>query len=170
MNWVDAIIIIVALISAYIGYKQGLIRTVFSFIGLIVGVVLAGQWSDSLANLLSSDRAQWAYIVAFAIILIVVLVAANLAGAVLKGFIKFMMLGWLDSLGGIVLGLLVGAIAVAAILTSVGLWAHYVPGTVESTSAKAIGGSALANLLIDNFGLVLGLLPGEFDAVKEFFA
>jgi uncharacterized membrane protein required for colicin V production len=170
MNWVDAIIIVIALISAYIGYKQGLIRTVFSFIGLIVGVVLAGQWSDSLADLLSSDRAQWAYIVAFAIILIVVLVAANLAGAVLKGFIKFIMLGWLDSLGGIVLGLLVGAIAVAAILTSVGLWAHYVPGAVESTSAKAIGGSALANLLIDNFGLVLGLLPGEFDAVKEFFA
>ncbi len=170
MNWVDAIIIFIALISAYIGYKQGLIRTVFSFIGLIVGVVLAGQWSDSLADLLSSDRAQWAYIVAFAIILIVVLVAANLAGAVLKGFIKFIMLGWLDSLGGIVLGLLVGAIAVAAILTSVGLWAHYVPGGVESTSAKAIGSSALANLLIDNFGLVLGLLPGEFDAVKEFFA
>lgn len=80
------------------------------------------------------------------------------------------MLGWLDSLGGIVLGLLVGAMAVAAILTSVGLWVHYAPGGVESTSAKAIGDSALANLLIDNFGLVLGLLPGEFDAVKEFFA
>jgi len=172
MNWVDAIIIIVALISAYMGYKQGLIRTIFSFIGLIVGIVLAGQWSGSLANLFSSDKAQWAYIVAFAIILIVVLVAANLAGAVSKRFINFIMLGWLDSLGGMILGLLVGAIAMAAILTSVGLWAHahYVTGGNESTLAKAIGDSALANLLIDNFGLVLGLLPGEFDAVKEFFA
>ncbi len=58
MNWVDAIIIIVALISAYIGYKQGLIRTILSFIGLIVGIVLAGQWSDSVADLFSPDRAQ----------------------------------------------------------------------------------------------------------------
>ena len=170
MNWVDAAIIIVALISAYIGYKQGLVRTVFGFIGLIVGITLAGQWSDSLADLLSSDKVQWAYVVAFAIILIVVLVAANLAGAVLKGFIRFMMLGWLDSLGGIVLGLFVGAIAVAAIFTSVGLWAHYMDGEVESTLAEAIGDSALANLLINNFGLVLVLLPGEFDDVKRFFA
>ena len=170
MNWVDIVIIIIALIGAYVGWKHGLIRTAFSIVGLLVGVVLAGQWSDSLADKLSPAGAQWAYIVAFAIILIVVLIAANVAGAILQRFIKLIFMGWLDSLGGIVLGLCIGALLVAAILSSVGLWAHYVPGEFESGLAGAIGDSALAKLLVDKFGLLLGLLPGEFDAVRDFFA
>lgn len=36
MNWVDGVIIFVALIGVVIGWKQGLIRTVFSFVGLIL--------------------------------------------------------------------------------------------------------------------------------------
>ena len=168
MNWVDIIIILVALLGAYIGWKQGLIRTVFTAIGLIVGIALAGQWSDSLADKFSSSGEQWAYILAFTIIVIIVLIIANILGAILKRFIKIIMLGWLDSIGGIVLGFCVGALVVAAILTSLGPWAENA-GKIVSELTDAIGDSTLAELLIDNFGLVLGLLPGEFDAVKEFF-
>ena len=57
MNWVDAIIIVIALIGAYLGYKNGLIRAVFSIVGLVVGVVVAGQWSDSLADKFSPGGA-----------------------------------------------------------------------------------------------------------------
>ncbi len=176
MNWVDIVIIVIALLGAYKGLKQGLIRTVFTAIGLIVGIALAGQWSDSLADKLSSGEAQWAYITAFAIIVIVVLITANIIGAILKRFIKIIMIGWLDSLGGTVLGFCVGALLAAAILASLGSWAHneamnnkVIGFEIESELTEAIGDSSLAELLIDNFGLVLGLLPGEFDAVKGFF-
>ena len=168
MNWVDVVIIVLALIGAYVGWKQGLIRTLFSVVGLIVGVVLAGQWSDSLADKLSPGGAQWASIVAFALIVIVVLIVANIIGGIVKRFIKFMMMGWLDLLGGIVLGLCVGALMIAAILTIVAKTEFGIAGT--GGAEEAIQESRLAELLMENFGLLLGLLPGEFDFVRDFFA
>lgn len=167
MSWVDIVIIIGALIGAITGYKQGLVLSVFSFIGLVVGVAIAGAASDSLAEKLSSSGALWAYIVAFAIILIIVMVLANILGHVVKGLIKVMMLGWLDSLGGALLGLFVGGLVIAAIFIAIGKWAA---GEMGPTSVgTAIGESALANFLIDEFRFLLGLLPHRFDTVRELF-
>jgi membrane protein required for colicin V production len=173
MNWwLDIVIIVIAVIRAYIGWNQGFIRAAFSIVGLIVGILLAGQLADDLAETLGG--AQWAYFVAFAIILIGVLVIADIIGGILKKFTRLVMLGWLDSLGGMILGLMIGALVVAAILTAAGAWAYLLPEheIVESAKqgmSKAIGDSVLAELLIDKFRLVLSLLPGKFDAVREFF-
>jgi len=172
MNWLDIVIIIVAVICAYIGFRQGIITAAFTVIGLIIGIVLAGQLADDLGETISGG--QWAYFLAFAFILIVVLVIANIAGGILKKINRFVMMGWLDSLGGMVIGFLIGAFAVAAILAAAGAWADSLPQHEIIESAKegmsrAIGGSAIAELLIDKFRLVLGLLPGKFDAVREFF-
>lgn len=173
MNWLDILIIVIAVIGAYIGWKQGLIRAAFSIVGLIIGIVLAGQWADSLAEALGG--AQWAYFVAFAIILIAVLIIANIIGGILKQFTKVVMMDWLDSsFGGMVLGFLIGAFTIAAILSSAGAWAdslpqHEIAESLKQGMSQAIGESALAELLIDKFRLVLGLLPDKFDAIHKFF-
>jgi membrane protein required for colicin V production len=167
MSWVDIVIIVGALIGAIAGYKQGLVLSIFSFLGLIVGVAIAGAASDSLADKLSSSGALWAYVVSFAIILIIVMVLFNILGHVVKGFIKLIMLGWLDSLGGAILGLFVGSLLMTAIFIAVGKWAAGEPGTTGV--GTAIGDSALAHFLIDSFRLLLGLLPGRFDAVGKLF-
>ncbi len=169
MNWLDIVIIVIALIGAYIGMKHGLIRTLFTVFGVIIGIVLAGQWQESIAKKLSSSGEQWAYILAFAAILVIVVVIANIAGKILSGVIKIIMLGSLDTLGGLVLGFLAGALIVAAILASLGSWAATAPLGVGAGLTGAIGDSALAKLLIDKFGLLLSLLPGKFDSVKVFF-
>ena len=51
-------------------------------------------------------------------------------------------------------------VAVAAILA---VWVKYVGagGTIE--------GSFMAGFFLDSFPIVLGLLPKEFDSVREFF-
>jgi membrane protein required for colicin V production len=69
------------------------------------------------------------------------------------------MLGWLDHLIGGILGLITSAITWGAILA---LW-------VKFFSADAVSGSALAKILLQNFPLVLALLPSDFDSVKNFF-
>lgn len=167
MSWVDIVIIAGAVIGAIAGFKQGLVLSIFSFLGLIVGVAIAGAASDSLADKLSSSGALWAYVVSFALILIIVMVIFNILGHVVKGFIKLIMLGWLDSLGGALLGLFVGGLVVAAIFIAVGKWAAGEPGT--TSVGTAIGDSALAHFLIDSFRLLLGLLPHRFDAVRNLF-
>lgn len=165
MNWVDAVIIIVALLAAFAGFRQGLILTVFSFLGLIAGVAVAGWASGPLADKISPDAA-WAYVLVFIIILLIVLFLFNLVGTILKQFIKLIMLGWVDSLGGALLGLFVGALLAAAIFIAVGKWS----ATVGAIGIQdAIGESALAELLMDSFRLLLLLLPERFQVVKDFF-
>ena len=167
MTWVDGVIIVGAVIGAIAGFKQGLVLSIFSFLGLIVGVALAGAASDSLADRLSASGALWAYVVSFAIILIIVLVIFNILGHIVKGFIKLIMMGWLDSLGGALLGLFAGGLMVAAIFIAVGKWAAGEPDT--TSVGTAIGDSALAHFLIDSFRLLLAILPGRFDAVNKLF-
>ena len=167
MNWVDVVIIVVILLGAYMGYRHGLIRTVFTFAGLLAGLAIAGQFSDNLADKLSPSGAQWASLLSFMLILVVVIVAANLIGKVAKMFFKLMLMGWLDGIGGIALGVIVGAFAIAGVLTIVLQWQMDQPGL--SSIKDAIGDSSLAKILIDNFRLVLALLPDKYSDVKNVF-
>jgi membrane protein required for colicin V production len=161
MNWLDIVIIIGLLIALFSGFREGLIKILFTLAGGIIGVVLAGHYSDGLAAKLSfiSDH-NIAGIVAFIIIILATLIVATILGIIVKKVVHAVLLGWVDKLGGAVIGLLAGAIFIGAVLA---MWLKY------AESVDAIGGSALANFLLDKFGIVLGLLPSEFDVIHQFF-
>jgi hypothetical protein len=91
----------------------------------------------------------------------------SILGHIVKGFIKLIMLGWVDSVGGALVGLFIGGLMIAAIFTAIGKWATEEPG--KTSVGTAIGNSALAHFLIDTFRLLLGILPGRFDAVTGLF-
>jgi membrane protein required for colicin V production len=120
MNWVDIVIIIYLALSIISGFAQGLIRTLLSIIGLIIGIILAAHFYKQLGNILTfiSNR-DVANIIAFIIILLVIMGIAALIAHLLRSLIKAIMLGWIDRLGGAVLGLILGALSVSAILAIV---------------------------------------------------
>jgi membrane protein required for colicin V production len=161
MNWLDIIIIIILIIPILIGLKIGIIKAFLSLAGIVVGVILAGRFSGSLAGVLPfiSDPG-WAKVAAFAIILIVVMVIAAVLAAVIKWFASAFLLGWVNRLGGAVFGFVVGAIFCGALLT---MWVKFlgIGGTVSD--------SALAKILLDGFPVVLALLPADFDSIRSFF-
>ncbi|MBN1644143.1 MAG: CvpA family protein, partial [Dehalococcoidales bacterium] len=64
-----------------------------------------------------------------------------------------------DRLGGGILGLILGALSVSAILAIV----------AKFTDSTLITGSALASFFLDKFPFIMGLLPKEFDVIKNFF-
>jgi membrane protein required for colicin V production len=160
MNWLDIVILVVLAIAAFTGLKVGIIKVLFTVVGIIVGVVLAGRFSDDLAGVLTFIDPDWAKIAAFAIILVVVLIISGILAAILGKLISLVLLGWINRLGGAVLGVVVGALFCAAVLS---MWVHYLGG------GDTVAGSALANFLLDKFPIVLGLLPSEFDSVRDFF-
>ena len=161
MNWLDIVILVFLAIAAITGLKVGIIKVLFTVVGVIVGVILAGRFSDSLAGVLTFiDNPGWAKTAAFAIILIAVLVIAGALAALLSSIISAVLLGWVNRLGGAVLGFLVSAVFCAAILT---MWVNYIG------ISSAVTDSTLARFLLDRFPLVLGLLPSEFDSVRSFF-
>ena len=160
MNWLDIVIIVVIAISVFNGLRTGLIKMLFSVAGIIVGIILAGRFADDFAGVLTFIPDDWSKIAAFAIILIAVMVVAWILGTVLSKLISLVLLGWVNRIAGAVLGLFVGAFFMGAILS---IWVNYLgPG-------DAVAGSALANFLLDKFPIALGLLPSEFDPVRNFF-
>lgn len=160
MNWLDIIIIIALIIPIFTGLRMGIIKAALSLAGLIVGIVLASNFYQELGGVLNfiADE-KIANIVAFILILAVVMVIANVAAALLKYTAKAILLGWVDRLGGAVFGLLIGAIFMGAILAII----------VKFFGTGLVTESLLAGILLDKFPLVLGLLPSEFDVVRDFF-
>lgn len=161
MNWIDIVILAVLIACTICGIAIGLIKSIFSLAGLILGVILAGQFYVSFASVLSFLPGDIApRIAAFIIIFLAVMLIATLLGILLTKLISAVMLGWINRLGGAVIGTLLGAIFVAAILA---IWVKVVgPGNILVTSK-------LAPILLDKLPLILGLLPSDFKSIRDFF-
>ncbi len=161
MNWLDIIIASVLVINLFTGLRTGLVRMVISFAGLILGVFLAGRYYAALAGRLTFIPSEKASdVVAYVIILVAVLAAAAIVSWIVGKVISATPLGWLDHVGGAVVGLITAGIFVGAILA---IWTKYAGG------GDIVSGSLLGRFLLDRFPLVLALLPGEFDTVRSFF-
>lgn len=161
MNWLDIVIIVMVAIPTFIGLSRGLVKAVLSFAGVIVGVILAGQYHAALgAQLTFISQPNAANITGFIIILIGVMIVSAIIASLLKWIVSASMLGWVNQLGGAVFGFLMGAIFSSALIT---IWAKFLG--VPSQLAD----STLAPLLLGRFPMILALLPGEFDAVRSFF-
>jgi membrane protein required for colicin V production len=165
MNWLDIVIIVAMVVAVFGGLKNGLIKGVVTLAGLILGIVLAGRYYQTLGALLPASWGGAADIVGFVIILAVVMLIAMVIAFLLRNLLKAIMLGWLDRLGGAVFGLLLAAFSWGALLAVLSQYA----GALGSFG-DIITGSALAEFLLGVFPFILGLLPAEFDVVTGFFA
>jgi membrane protein required for colicin V production len=162
MNWLDIVIIVIAGLFAMMGLWKGAIRAAFGIAGLIGGIVLAGRYYQTLALLLSPGGATWAKIAAYAIILIVILIVASVIGWIVAKLVHITLLGWVDRLLGFIFGAAVGCMLCVAALAIV---SKYLPGT-EGTIAQ----STVARFLMQQFPLLLALLPKEFDFIRDLFS
>ncbi len=161
MNWLDIVILVVLVGGTIMGLRVGLIKAALSLAGGIGGVMLAGRFYIPLADRFSSVlQTGVAKVVAFALILIVVMLIAALLAKLLQGITSATMLGWIDHLGGGVLGLVLGALLAGALLA---IWTRFFG------ISEAIRQSTISVLLLDRLPVVLALLPKEFGALRSFF-
>ena len=161
MNWLDIVIIVILAISTLIGLRSGIIKAVLSLAGLIIGIILAGRYYIPLSEQLTFlSQAALAKIIAFAIILIGIMIIAGVLAKLLKWTISAMMLAWVNHVGGAVLGLVLGAIFCGILLAT---WVKFFGIT------EVISESYLVPILLSRLPIVLALLPDEFDAVRSFF-
>ncbi len=161
MNWLDIIVLVIVAIATFTGLRIGVIKAALSLLGLLAGIILAGRYYASLAERLTFiPQDNIANGVAFAIILIGVMVIASVLASLLRWAVSAVMLGWVNHLGGAVFGLILGAILCGALLT---LWINFLG------APEIIRQSSLAVILLDRFPAVIALLPEEFDAIRSFF-
>ncbi len=161
MSLLDIAIIVIIGIAAFTGLKIGIIKAVLTLAGVIVGVILAGRFYVVLAEQLTFiSQDTLARVVAFAIILVGVILVASIIAGVIKWLASIVLLGWVNRLGGALLGLIMGGIFCSALLA---IWTKFLG------ISDLIAESALADFLLDYFPMVLALLPEEFDSVRSFF-
>lgn len=150
-------------VSAFRGFKRGLIREAMAFLGLALGLVLAGQWYPYVADALKPliGRSRVADALSFLLVLSAVLLCSTVITVVLQRVARFLLAGWLDRLGGAALGAGQGAVVVALVLLL--LLKYPIMGW-----DAAVRDSQMAMRLVEGLRSAGGYLPRELAAVAAF--
>lgn len=162
MNWLDISIIVVMGIAGFMGYRIGAIKGFLSIIGIIFGVVLAGQIGETVGQKMTFiDDPGGATFAGYAVVFGAVFIGSLIAVNVLRKVLDSILLGWVDNLGGAVLGIGASAIVWTGGIAAAGSFpVGFLNDTVEE--------SLLAPELADKVPFVLDLLPEEYSDVLSF--
>jgi membrane protein required for colicin V production len=109
-------------------FLRGLVRELFSLLGLIAGVLLAAWNYDRVASPLGAfiSNPAAANVTAFLLIAVGIMVAATVVGRLVHTTAHAIGLGFFNRLGGAAFGLLRGCLIGVAILTAI---SAFLPGT-----------------------------------------
>lgn len=120
MYWMDIIALIIMIWFVFKDYSSGLIVSLFRFLGLLLGIILSVKYgyfiTEFLINKLSVNEGISQFI-GYLIVFIIVLIIVQIIGNLLKSTMNIILLGWLDKVGGAILGF-----AKASILISILFW------------------------------------------------
>ncbi len=141
MNWVDVLIVAIAIVAAIGGWFQGAIRQVLGWIGLIAGFYVGIAIAPSLSTKIT--HSSWRPILAMVIVGVAAYAGhflGHLLGASIRRTVKMVKLGLVDSVAGVVVGV-VGA------LITVWIVAALLVATSWSAAASGIQGSSIIKTL-----------------------
>ncbi len=109
MNILDILILLCCVPAVFRGLSKGFIAQVAALVALVLGAWMSFHFSGAVAGWLRpviDISPALLQAIAFAVILIGVFLALTLAGKMLEGIVKIVMLGWLNKLLGVVFSLL----------------------------------------------------------------
>lgn len=154
MNAVDITILVLVILSAALGFRSGLIQSIFSLAGLIAGIAIASwhykAFAAELAPYFHSKGVDEA--IAYCVIAIAVMAGAGILGMLLKKLIHGVGLGWVDKLAGMAFGLLRGALLVTLCIVAL---AAFFPDT------RWLGDAQLAKYFLGTVHLTTQMTPQD---------
>lgn len=157
MNVLDIIILVCCVPAIIGGFSKGFVSQAISLVALVLGVWLSFKFSGVVGEWLGTyfdlpDTVM--HVIAFAVILILVILVLSLLGKALEAILKVVMLGWLDKLLGVVFGV-VKAFLFAGLLI---ILLDAVQGVLPVIPAETIDGSVFYHPVKDLADLVFPYL------------
>ena len=107
MNYIDIIILVVLAAFGFGGWRKGLITEAATLLGLGIGLYGAFHFSDFTANKLLEIveiNPKYLNVISFIVTFIVLAILVNILGRLISKVVKSINLGFIDRLGGLVLG------------------------------------------------------------------
>lgn len=119
MNIIDIIILCCCIPAVIHGVSKGFVSQAYSLLALVLGVWLSFKFAEIVGDYLSAFlevSPAMLHIIAFALILVVVMLLITLAGKAVTKVLKIVMLGWLDKLLGVVFALIKALLIVGLVV------------------------------------------------------
>lgn len=168
---IDLVFAVLLCLAVFKGYRKGLIVGLFSYLALVIGLAAAIKLSAVVAGKIGtivklSDK--WLPVVAFAVVLLGVVLLVKWLAKLLQFSVEKIMLGWANRLGGILLFVML-YIAVYSILLFYLSQLRLLPETTTSGSATFGFTERFGKRVIDTTGLLIPAFKNMFEQLEQFF-
>lgn len=166
MSWIDIVLVIILLWSAYQGFTKGFIITIASLAALFIGVFGAIKFSGYTANILSEKfemNPESLNLIAFAITFILIVIATHIVARLADKLVKAVALGFANRIAGVLFNLLKTALIISIILVileRIDEKTSFIPRSETEKSALYIPLHSLAPFIFP-------YLRSGYDKIKE---
>lgn len=113
MNYIDIIILVLLVVFGFGGWRKGLITEAATLLGLGAGLYGAFHFSDFTADKLVQYveiDPKYLNVISFVVTFIVLAILVNLLGRLVTKLVKTINLGFIDKIGGALVGLAKGVL------------------------------------------------------------
>jgi len=166
MSWIDIVLVIILLWSAYRGFTKGFIITIASLVALFIGIFGAIKFSGYTANILSEKfemNLESLNLIAFAITFILIVIATHIVARLADKLVKAVALGFANRIAGVLFNLLKTALIISIILVileRIDEKASFIPRSETDKSALYMPLRSLAPFIFP-------YLRSGYDKIKE---
>jgi membrane protein required for colicin V production len=167
LDWILGGVIILFLL---IGLYKGLVREVLGFISLLLGLFLAfnymGKLSGAILELIPSFPTWILPPISFLLIFSLVVLLGRLLAKTLTKILSWAMLGWLNRIGGALIGFFKGLILASLFAIVLGFFSGQITPLNEGIKKSKIYPLVL-NIAPFTFDVITGMLPSETSALDD---
>lgn len=103
---IDIVFLILMALAIYKGYQKGLILSIFSVLGYIIGLSAALKLSAVVAIYLQQKTSfglSWLPLISFALVFAATVILVKYCGKLISQTFKMILLGWVNQLAGMIL-------------------------------------------------------------------
>ncbi len=103
---IDTFYVIILIFAVIKGFSRGIVVAIFSYLAIIIGLAAAIKLSTAVAGWLKDSlhfTSAWLPFLAFALVMVIVFFVVKLAANMVQKAIAFLMMGWADRVGGVLL-------------------------------------------------------------------
>jgi len=167
----DILVMILLGMAIFKGYRSGFVVAVFSFLGVIIGLIAAVKFSALVAGWLKNSTSltgAWLPFVSFALVMICVIILVRLGAKMVQSALELVLLGWVNKLTGMLLYALL-YLTVFSVFLFYAEKIHLVkPETFASSQSYSFIRS-WGPRAIEWFGNIIPLFKGMFAELSAFF-
>ena len=154
----DAILSIIFIFFLIKGLIKGFTRELVGLISLVVSVVVAVKFYQSLTTYIFKNPATWHYVLSFIIIFIIVEVIFIIVSKLLRRFLKIIGLRWFDRLIGGGIGIIEGLIICQVIILLLSIL------SISPSIADMMNSSILVPYVKMSMGALVNIVPSNWKA------